>query len=270
MDYPYRAALASALSYCDEAVIVVGPSVDGTLDAMYAAQAEHGTDRVKVIEREWAFDRTWQERVWAWGAEQTSAEWLHYVDFDEAIHEDGAPIIRRMMETPGVHLIDFPYVHLYGTPRWRECRNFYKRNTRLGRRDTVNYRMVNWCTDKTPNHAVCAMVATIGGQDVNAHLWAGPERATPEIPMIHYGWVRDARALAVSQAKHFAWYANGAGLEDGHIPDVEPYPFNMTGMRVAGMIEPYAGPHPAVMSEWYTAHAAGWAALDAEMAGVAA
>lgn len=262
MDYPYAEAIASALAFCDEAVIVVGPSFDATRDAMYATQAKHGADRVKVIEREWQFDLLWQERVWAWGAEQTAADWLACIDLDDIVHEADAPRVREAMEVPGAWAITFPMIHLYGTPRWRECQKFYSRHTRIGRRD-MGFRMVNLRTPATPNHPACCLMMDIDGQAVDLNAWPGPERELIDVPLYHYGWVRDARALAISQAKHFAWYANGAGLEDGHIPDVEPYPFNMPAWLAEGRLSAFNGPYPAIMADWSARHEAAWAALDA-------
>lgn len=262
LDYPYAEAIASALAFCDEAVIVVGPSFDATRDAMYAVQTEHGADRVKVIERQWQFDRTWQERVWAWGAEQTTADWLACVDLDDIVHEADAATIRECMGYPRISLLTFPMVHLYGTPRWRECKKFYPTHTRIGRR-AVNFRMMNLCDGGDVVRPVCALVADRDGQAIESNAWLGAERLKLSTPLYHYGWVRDARALAISQAKHFAWYADGAGLEDGHIPDVEPYPFNMPACLAAGRLTPYAGPYPAIMAAWSVRHEAAWAALDA-------
>ena len=64
MDYPYAAAVASALRLCDELCVVVGQSVDATRDAIYALQHEYGADSIKIKEEVWTFDRGWQERWW--------------------------------------------------------------------------------------------------------------------------------------------------------------------------------------------------------------
>lgn len=257
LDYPFRAAIQSALSLCDEAVVVAGPSRDQTLPVLLGLQRELGP-RLKIVVANWEYDRTWQEKVWNIGAAETGAEWLMYFDLDECLHESAIPLLRSVMDDPDIHLVRFPYLHFYGTPGWVESKTFYQHNTRLGRRDTVNFRMENWCSDDNPRHAVCQMVATIGGKDVDAHGWNGPETATVSAFMYHYGWVRDPLALALSQARHHAWYANKGDTGDGYVPEVEPYDFQMADLRAAGRIRPYHGPHPALMADWLEAHEVLW------------
>jgi len=258
LDYPFDAALASALSICDEAVIVLGVCYDETRDWVYALQGMYGADRVIVREERWEFDRMWQERCWDWAAEMTDAEWLMYHDADEAVHEDDAPAIRALMADPAISLIRFPFVHLYATPCYH-AQFPLTHNTRLGRR-SAGYRMRNWCDDAHLNRAACQMV--FGPDERNAHSYQGPELAESPGPVLHYGWCRDARALALSQAKQHAWYANGGGLEDGRLLDVEPYDFHLVARLASGAVERYDGPHPAAMAGWFADHAQSWGRLE--------
>lgn len=265
LDYPFAAALASALRVCDEAVVVVGQSEDNTLQ-LVREQAARYPRRVKVQTETFVFDRMWQEKWWNLAASLTDADWLMYHDADEAIHPRFAAELRATMRLPHVRLIRLPYVHFYGTRNWRvqERRGFYEHNTRLGRR-SAGYRMVNLRHDDNPGAAACAMMVEEGGKTLDAH---SPYRAglvtLEHSPMLHYGWCRTARALAISQAKHHAWYADGAGLEDGRIPDVQPYDFQM-GERVrSGFLARYNGDHPPEMTAWFQRHFYAWEALDLE------
>lgn len=260
LDYPFDAALVSALSLCDEAVVVLGVCYDETRDWVYALQQQHGAERVIVREQDWEFDRMWQERCWDWGAEMTDAEWLMYHDADEAVHEDDVVAILEVMASPDVKLISFPYAHLYGTPAFRYVGpKFYPRNTRLGRR-SAGFRMRNWCSDANPTHAACQMV--YGPTERNAHACRSGEITLLETPIYHYGWCRDARAMAMSTVKHRAWYDDGGGLEDGRLLDVEPYPFRLTDKLAAGEVVQYSGSHPASVASWRADHAATWARLE--------
>jgi len=261
LDYPFDAALASALQICDRAAVVLGSSRDGSRDWVYALQREHGADRVLIREETWRFDRTWQERCWDWAAGMTAAEWLLHIDADEVFHEDDVPAIRELMENPEIKLIRFPFIHLYATPRFHYVApGFLRWNTRLGRR-SAGFRMRNWCSDVTPNHAVCQMV--YGPDEHNAHVPAdGVGMATVGAPVYHYGWARSAEALAISQAKHRAWYADGGDLADGRIPDVAPWDFRLAAKLASGEAERFDGDHPAVMAAWFEAHADEWTALE--------
>lgn len=260
MDYPFDAALASALAVCDEAVVVLGQSADDTRDWVYSLRPEYG-QRLIIREQPWRWDRMWQERCWDWGAEMTDAEWLMYADADEVIEQGTEEAIRALMADPAIWLIRFPFVHLYGTPRYH-AQFPLTHNTRLGRR-SAGYRMRNWNDDAHPNHPVCQMV--FGPEERVAHSHQGPEIVESPGKMLHYGWCRSARAMSISQAKHHAWYANGAGLEDGHIPEVEAWDYRLQAMLAAGRAFPYAGEQPAVLQGWFDAHAEEWERIEREV-----
>lgn len=261
LDYPFAAALASALRVCDEAVVVVGQSQDDTLAIVRQTAKAYG-ERVIIQEAIFTYDRLWQQRWWELAASLTNAEWLMYHDADEVIHPRHAEYLRWLMTRTDVRLIRFPFVHLYATPGYYMARGFLTHNTRLGRR-SAGYAMVNWCTDATPKHAACAMVVNEGGRQVDAHdpRLAGSVTADA-VPVLHYGWCRSAQALAISQAKHRAWYADGAGLEDGRLPDVAPYDFRLDEMLITGRVACYAGGHSADLDDWFSAHQETWDELE--------
>lgn len=259
MDYPFDAALASALSVCDEAVVVVGPSADDTAEWV-CELADAYPGRVTVAAMDFVYDRMWQERWWKYAASLTTADWLAFWDADECVHEDDAPILRQMMQDPDAIVIRFEFCHLYGTPRFRKVRNIAKQNARLGRR-SHGWRMVNWCTDETPTWPACQMV--IGDKDLEAHgVYEGPGIAYAPGYLYHYGHCRDAQALAISNRKHRAWYKDGDGLEDGGIPDVAPWDFRLAHNLANEIAVLFDGQHPAVMGQWFKEHEARWAALE--------
>jgi hypothetical protein len=210
---------------------------------------------------EFVYDRGWQERWWEYAVSLTDAEWLMYHDADEVFHEDDIVEIRATMARPEIELISFPYLHFYMTPRW--TRNFYPHNTRLGRR-SAGYRMRNWCSDETPNWPACQMV--FGPNEKEAHGHRGPNIAVLDTPFYHYSWCRDTTALRISQMKHVDWYRDGErfGLTDGSVPDVEPHDFlDEIGQLVEqGRVQPYDGPHPAIMRDWFASHETQWAQLE--------
>jgi hypothetical protein len=256
LDYPIAGAIASALSVCDEAVVVTQPSADDTLSILCDQQERWGR-RVRIILHKWTYNRQWQEDVWNIGMLCTDAEWLMYHDADEAVL-DPEPI-RDLMANSEVNLIRFPFIHLYATANY-EISFKLTHNTRLGRR-SAGYRMRNWCTDEHPKRATCQMV--FGPKELNAHIpRTDVGLVTTEVPILHYGWCRDAWALATSQSKLKAWYADGGGLEDGRIPDVEPYDFHLGEQLAAGRAKPYVGVHPGYMADWFDRHEAEWEGIE--------
>lgn len=252
LDYPFYAAVRSALNICDEAVIVVSDSYDGTTAKMEQLAAEY-RPRVKVVRDTFVYDRGWQERWWNTAASATGADWLMYIDMDEIIDPRYAPALRTLMQRPNLKLIRFPFTDFYATENFTISfeRKF---NTRLGRR-SAGYKMINH-----PHGAACHMVYD-GGED--AHL--SKEALTVDFPILHYGWCRDAQALAMSQRKHHAWYADGDGLEDGRLPDVEPFDFELAANMEAGRVRPYEGTHPEIIRPWLDQHTAVWHELEKQV-----
>jgi len=257
LDYPYQAAIESALVFVDEVVVVVDHnSQDRTWDAINET-ARWLAPAVTVTSMHFHFDRMWQEKWWDKAASCTDAEWLMWLDLDEIIDPIHYDEIRGAMAEPNIHLLNFPFVHFYGTCSWTKSMAVTT-GTRIGRR-SEGYRMINTCTDKTPGLATCR--AAYGPQMRESLLEQGPHIARLKTPILHYGWCRNAKAFAISQAKHKAWYKDGDGLEDGRIPNVEPYDFKMK----EGSIRKYTGRHPANMSSWLAAHQLPWHYLNAEI-----
>lgn len=271
MDYPFDAALQSALSVCDEAVVVVGQSQDDTLPWVRELAGRY-PGRVRVHSTNFYYDRGWQERWWDLASSLTDAEWLMYHDADEVIHEHDADLIRPVMADSGTALVSFPMVHFYMTPRYVHTR-FYQRAPRLGRR-SAGWRMRNWCTDETPNHPACQMVW--GDEGRPAAGYRGPEMVRLRMPIYHYGWVRDPVALRISRMKHTDWYRDGQrfGLLQGQVPEPEPFDFEakFPSLLESGYVVPcrMTRRHPAAVHEWLSAHERGWADLEEAMCTVLA
>lgn len=265
MDYPFREAIESALCFADEAVIVCDTrSTDGTPSAV-ADLAVENPGRVIPVYFDFTFDRLWQEKAWAAAAAEISADWHIWLDMDELIDEVHHDELKNIMADDDAHLINLPWYHFYGTPKWRLNGWQPNHNTRFGRR-SQGYQMVNMCTDKNPNFT-CVYVE-YNGED--AHFVANEHIRRPShIPIMHYGWARSARSLAISRAKHFDWYADGEKYADGRIPDVSDYDFAMGDKAAAGEIVAYDGQHPAHVQSWLELHDQEWKALDNQVRAVA-
>jgi len=260
LDYPFAAALASALAICDEAVVVVGQSQDDTALIVQGLQNDYGCDRVKIVNTVFTFDLGWQERWWNTAVAQTDAEWLLWLDADEVIDPQAAPALKKLMRDPEIKLIRFPFVHLYATADYHI--DFpLTHNTRLGRR-SIGYRMVNLRNEANPNGAACAAVYGRNGTQRSAHSPHWPDVMTVDIPILHYGWCRDAHALAMSQTKQAAWYANGNGLQDGRIPDVQPHDYQLADMLESGRAHYFDGEHPDIVRPWLDEHTAVWHEME--------
>lgn len=264
MDYPFKAALESALNICDEAVVVVGQSEDDTLDWVRSEVSKY-PGRVIVEQTVFKFDLMWQEEWWTLAQSLTDAEWLMYYDADEVIHEADAPVIREAMADPDIHLISLPFIHFYMTPRWE--RDYAPRATRLGRR-SQSYRMRNWRSAAMPHAPACQMVYT--DREIDAHNPARPNMAVLETQIYHYSWCRDATAAQISNLKHNDWYSDGKqfNLTDGRVPDAREFDYVNTAAPLIkrGRVFPsdvYS--HPAAIDSWMGSHTEGWQKLEQQL-----
>src|SRR2546430_17628591 len=99
LDYPIVPALRSILAICDEVVVNVGRSSDGTRDLV----AGLGDPRVRVIDTVWDFSRgsgvLAQETQRAMRA--CRGTWGLYIQADHVLHEAGAAILQERPQAGG-------------------------------------------------------------------------------------------------------------------------------------------------------------------------
>jgi len=261
LDYPYQAAIESALVFVDEVVIVVDPnSRDRTWNAINET-ARWLAPGVIVASMHFHFDTLWQEKWWNKAASCTDAEWLWWWDLDEVIDPMHYDEIREAMDNPGTQLINFPFMHFYGTSSYVTKEPKPWRNTRLGRR-SAGFKMKNRNDPKSEVKCAACNMEYDRGMAHGAH---GKHFIQLDVPILHYSRCRRAQAVATYMAKHDAWYKDGDGLEDGRIPIVEPFDFKMKEQLETGAIQKYTGTHPACMSKWLAAHQLPWHYLNEEI-----
>ena len=98
LDYPFRESIRSLLPMCQEVVVVVGASEDGTLDAVKAL----ADPRIRIVESVWS-DRV-QPRKGVL-AQQTNVglhlcmgDWVVYLQANEVLHEQSLPGLLDAMD----------------------------------------------------------------------------------------------------------------------------------------------------------------------------
>jgi hypothetical protein len=188
LDYPIVPAVRSILDLCDEVVVNVGKSDDGTRDLVAAI----GDPRVRILDTVWDFSR---------GSEALSVEtnramaacrgtWGVYIQADEVLHETGVAILREAVRAadgdPRVEGLLVAYVHFYGDfDTVATDRHWYRREVRVVRlgRNVRSY----WD----------AQGFRVGAGDQR------PRARVTAARMFHYGWARPPssrhRKLVASQ-----------------------------------------------------------------------
>src|SRR5256885_12387218 len=99
-DYPVLEAITSILPLCDEFVVAVGNSSDGTLDLVKWIKSP----KIKIIETVWDDSLREGGRTFALETDKAlqgiapDSDWAFYIQADEAVHEKYYPSIRAAME----------------------------------------------------------------------------------------------------------------------------------------------------------------------------
>jgi glycosyltransferase involved in cell wall biosynthesis len=140
LGYPFVPAIRSILPLCDEVIVNVPRSTDGTL----AAVREIGDPKIRVIESDW--DESQRTAGLAMShhtnlaLRECAGDWCVYIQGDEVLHEDSLPLMRAAMEReqnhPAVQGLLVDYTHFYGS-YWTYAYSFgwYQREVRVIRRD---------------------------------------------------------------------------------------------------------------------------------------
>ena len=141
-DYPVEEAIRSILPLCDEVIVNVGNSDDGTEDLIRSINPA----KIRI------FNSVWDESLIAGGrvlAVETDkayqkisddSDWCFYIQADEVIHEMYHPAIRHAMEKyrddKKVEGLLFKYLHFYGSYDYvGDTRKWYSHEIRVIRKD---------------------------------------------------------------------------------------------------------------------------------------
>jgi hypothetical protein len=225
LDFPIVPAIRSILDVCDEVVVNVGRSDDGTRELV----AGIADPRIRILDSEWDMS----QRSLVLGAETLRAmeacrgSWGIYIQADEVLHEDGARVLRQAVaECDGDERVEgllVRYLHFYGGfDRIATSRRWYRREVR------------------------CVRL----GRDIRPHRDAqgfrvGPERRRirarlTDAVMFHYGWARPAQAIREKRRVDralFPWRRDGDDAQAGRL-------------EWTPLLRRYTGPHPAAAAAW--------------------
>jgi len=228
-DFPIEASIRSILPVCDEVVVNVGPSDDGTLDLIKSIQ----DPKLRIIEGVWDVKRlNWMlsdETLRAMRA--CTNPWGIYIQGDEVLHERGAAELRdaiqRVDADPQVEALLVKYLHFYGDfSTIASNRRWYRREIRAIRLDPA--------LDIRPYKGAQGFRVGPDNRKTRARL------TTAE--MFHYGWARPAAALRAKIVTNRTIYPWSAEREAKR--PLLPW---IPGLR------PFTGTHPAAAREYIAA-----------------
>ena len=140
LGYPFVPSIRSLLPLCDELIVNVPRSTDGTLSAVRSI----GDPKIRILESEWDETDRKNGQVLSYhtnlALDQCTGDWCVYIQGDEVLHENSIPAMRSTMErelkNDAVQGLLVDYTHFYGS-FWTEVYSFgwYYREVRVVRRN---------------------------------------------------------------------------------------------------------------------------------------
>jgi glycosyltransferase involved in cell wall biosynthesis len=121
LGYPFVPAIRSLLPLCDEMIVNVPRSTDGTLETVRAI----ADPKIRILETEWDDNARTGGLILSHHTNlalaQCTGDWCVYVQADEVLHEDTIPAMCQAMErelgNPAVQGLIVDYTHFYGSYR---------------------------------------------------------------------------------------------------------------------------------------------------------
>lgn len=228
-DYPLKEALLSVLPLCDDFVIAVGNSDDGTKDYLVSMNEP----KIRLFDTVWDDDKRVGGAVLADETNKalsqvpSDADWLVYIQADECLHEKYIPAVQAAMEKylhdEQVDALLFDYLHFYGNYSMvGDSRRWYRNEIRI----IKNHRKIISWKDAQGFRTVDAKKLKV------AHCGAC---------IYHYGWVKHPKFQQQKQAQfHRLWH-------DDQFMDEKVLQTDSFDYSKIDSLKRFDGSHPAVM-----------------------
>ncbi|HET7625731.1 MAG TPA: glycosyltransferase [Verrucomicrobiae bacterium] len=231
LGYPFVQSIRSILPIMDEFIVALGPSNDGTEEALRAID----DPKIRIIPTQWneRIRGDYSIKGFIYGQQKSIAlfnctgDWAFYLEGDEIVHEDELPKIRAAMEKylndERVEALVFDYLHFYGnantyawSPRWYRTAPRILRNT-------------------IPAWAPKGLFFTVLETHKKSRY---PRAAHAGATIYHYGWVRPQEQMNLKTATvDKIWNNNPSPKMD--YAEIDPK-----------TLRRFAGTHPKVIQSW--------------------
>ena len=219
--YPVLESILSILPICDEFIVNVGDSEDGTLALIRSIK----NPKIRIIQSQW--DMSLGSEVLSLqtnlALKECKGDWAFYLQSDELIHERDLNklkfLMRFYLNRQEVDVLRFGWFHFYGSFwRYRIDFGWYQKQDRIIRNNQT-----------IESYGDAFGFRRIDGKDLR--------RASAFCYLYHYGWVNSTEAMQkrcdnAAQIGFMDWSKNNS-LSDGY-GDLNRFPA-------------YGGTHPAVM-----------------------
>ncbi len=242
-DYPFLQAIQSILPLCDEFVIAVGNSTDGTREAI----VNLGSPKIKIIDTVWDDNLREGGRIFAQQAnlalDQITGDWGFHIQADEVIHEQDLDKIYQAMKAdehnPRVEGFLFDFLNFFGSYDYMgHTRRFHRREVRIIRnginarsyRDSQGFRKYPTLQAQQEGHrGIKLRVKALG------------------VPVFHYSYVRPPKAM-MKKANYFNsfWHSDEWLEQQNKRQEFNYYQIDD--------VKRFTGTHPALMHDIIAGH----------------
>ena len=228
-EYPVVESIRSILPLCDEFVIAVGKSDDGTLQLIEQMTEE----KIRIVETVWNEELKKghvlaEETDKAFKHISEDTDWAFYIQADEVLHEDYLEVVRKnMLAYKDNDLVDgllFNYRHFYGSFDYvGTSSDWYPHEIRVVKKKKDIYSYIDaQGFRKGDDEKLCVV-------PVEAFIH-------------HYGWVRSPEKM-LKKILRFGKIYHGETTSD--TPSTAHFDYE----RHVNEIRPFEGSHPKVMQE---------------------
>lgn len=227
--YPFREAILSVLPLCDEMIVNIGKSADGTLEIVKLLSDQN--KKIKIIESDWDMSLKGGKVLSVEtnrALKECSGDWCFYIQGDEVVHEKYYGTISQAMNkylmNEDIEGLRFYYKHFYGTYDYYQdnYRNWYLREVRIIKNHDD---IISWGDAMDFKHPDGSKIKP---KDMNAEIY-------------HYGWVKPPAKL-IKKRTDFEKLYNTPEIAEVNAAAFQNY-------DDLGNLKKFAGSHPAVMAE---------------------
>jgi glycosyltransferase involved in cell wall biosynthesis len=218
LGYPFEESIRSALPVCDEFIVAVGRSDDGTLERLRAMNEP----KLRLIETTW--NEACRSHGFVYGQQKMIAQynctgdWAFYLEADEVLHEQDLGrlqvALRHYLERPEVEALAFDYHHFYGDANHVHVSSqAYRRATRIIR---------NSLRSIAPDGLYWAVIKEKtwhGGR--NKRRTRYPRAAALNIPIYHYGNARHERYVRTKAETGNQYWSEKQAFQESY-GDLDP------------------------------------------------
>jgi glycosyltransferase involved in cell wall biosynthesis len=231
-DYPVVESILSVLPLCDEMIVAVGDSTDGTRELIQGI----GSEKIRIIDTIWNPDLREGGAVLADETNKAlraitgNPDWCFYIQGDEVLPEQYIDTVKKGMlqwkDNKEVDGLLFKYKHFYGSFDYTASSSeWYRNEVRVIRHDSAIYSYRDAQGFRKEGDKKLKVKA------LDAYIY-------------HYGWVRPPKVM-MDKKRNFGNYWGGDRVDDAFL---KLYSGDFDYSQVDAL-EKFKGEHPAVIKD---------------------